>query len=507
MRALQPLAAGVPAPLLGPTARFRHPAPVAAGCALGAAVMVGAGVAYGPMAAAAALVAAIGAFVVLVRPLAGAYVLVAVVPVVSGLRRDLPVPGLRLSEVLITGLAGLLLVTVQTARARPWALVDWLALAYAAATLLLGGYDLLDRGAQLTAATIGTLIGPFQFLLLYRAVLSVIRTDEERRRAIGLLLLASVPVSLLTLAQYAGVGGLSSMLENVTGSAQLMAHAAQEDIGVRMTGPFQHWQMLAGYLFVICVICAAALLARSRPLMPRGVVAAVFALALAAMVATGTFVTVIGVAAAALILGGWYGRIERVVAGLGAAGLTALLTFGPLIQERFAYTFVTAPGADRSWFMPQSVAYRIDLWSDQLLPALSGRWLTGFGPDLPPGLSFQFTESMYLTLLFRGGVPLLLLYAGFMLALGAVALRIGRGADPLSALIGRSVFAIVALLGVLHLLEPYFVTTGLPHLVWILAALAVSAWHDQGAEERSRTRRRSTRIRHRADPTGGAAHA
>lgn len=489
---LQPLPAGLPSPLLGPVAQFRHPALVAGGCALGAGVLVGAGLAYGPAAAAGTIVVALVGLLVLQRPLVGAYLLVGVVPIVSGLRRDLPVPGLRLSELIVTGLAALLLLGVQTNRARPWTLFDWLALAYAAGTLLLGGFDLIERGAPLTATSIGTLVGPFQFLLLYRAVLAVVRTDAERRRALALLLLASVPVSLLALAQYLQVGGVAGVLESATGSQQLAAHAAREDIGSRMTGVFPHWQMLAGYLFVIVVICTAALLARQRVSMPRGALAAIALLAVAAMVATGTFVTVIGIAAAALVLGAWYGRVERVVAGLGAAGLGALFAFGPLISERVSYTFVTAPGADRSWFMPQSVAYRIDLWSDQLLPAISGRWLTGFGPDLPPGLSFEYTESMYLTLLFRGGIPLLLIYAGLMLALGGVALRIARSADPLSALLGRALFAIVALLAVLHLLEPYFVTTGLPHLVWILAALAVSALH---AERPSSTRR------------GGVAHA
>jgi O-antigen ligase len=86
---------------------------------------------------------------------------------------------------------------------------------------------------------------------------------------------------------------------------------------------------------------------------------------------------------------------------------------------------------------------------------------------------------MYLTLLFRGGVPLLLIYAGLMLALAGAAWRLARrGPRPLDALLGRVVVALVALLAILHLLEPYFATTGLPHLIWLLAALVISAQHD-----------------------------
>ncbi|MGH2745155.1 MAG: hypothetical protein ACRDN8_22230, partial [Thermoleophilaceae bacterium] len=87
--------------------------------------------------------------------------------------------------------------------------------------------------------------------------------------------------------------------------------------------------------------------------------------------------------------------------------------------------------------------------------------------------------SMYLTLLFRGGIPLLLVYGLLMLALAGAAWRLAaRSGRPSDRLLGRAVVALVALLAVLHLLEPYFVTSGLPHLIWILAALVLSGLHD-----------------------------
>jgi O-antigen ligase len=151
-----------------------------------------------------------------------------------------------------------------------------------------------------------------------------------------------------------------------------------------------------------------------------------------------------------------------------------------------AFSFSAAPGADREAFVPQSIAYRFELWTEQLLPAIAGRWLTGWGPDLPSSLSFEHTESMYLTLLFRGGVPLVLVYAALTLALAGAAWRLGaRSARPFDRMLARVMFTLVALLAVLHLLEPYFVTTGLPHLIWILAALVMSGLHDAPGRERA----------------------
>jgi O-antigen ligase/polysaccharide polymerase Wzy-like membrane protein len=467
--------AGDGARLLGRVARFRRPSLAAGVWAAGAGALVGAGLTQGPLAAGAATLIALLSLLVVRRPLLGGYLLVALVPVTSGLRRDLPLPGLRLSELIVTGLAALLLLTVERGRSRAWAGFDWLALAYAGATLGLGLYDLAQRGQPLTLEHAGTLLGPFQFVLLYRAVLTVVERETERRRALALVLLASLPVSVLALLQYAGVDAVSSRLASVTGAGQLLSF--QEAYGARMTGVFPHWQMLAGYLFVIVTVGLCALISGARAL-PTWATVAVTALAGAAMITTGTFVTAIGAVLAAIAFGIWQRRSGRVAAALVLAAAAVAVAFGPLVQQRLDYSFETAPGTDRHALVPQSVAYRLDLWTEQMLPAIAGRWLTGYGPGIPTSLSFEYTESMYITLLLRGGVPLLLVYAALMLALGAAALRLARSRGGADCVIGRGLFALVALLGALHLLEPYFATTGLPHLIWILAALCISALRD-----------------------------
>jgi hypothetical protein len=473
-------------PLLGPVAGFHRPALTTALCAVAGGAIAGAGLVYGPAVALAGVAVALCGVVVLRRPLAGAYLLVALVPILSGLRRDLPVPGLRLSELIVGGLAAVLIATVETRRARPWSLFDWTALAYCVATLVLGTAAMLDRGAPMTLEAISTLAGPFQFLLLYRAVLAVVSTEAERRRALALVLLASVPVSLIALLQFAGIGGLTDTLNSITGAEGLVVHTEEEGIEHRITGVFPHWQMLAGYLFVVVVAGLGALLAPGRGALPRWLCGAVTLLALAAMISTGTFVTAFGAVAAAFVLGAWYGRLGRVVAGLGAAAAGAAALFGSLIAERVAFSFAAAPGADREAFIPQSIAYRIELWTGELLPAIAGRWLTGWGPELPSSLSFEHTESMYLTLLFRGGIPLLLVYGALTLALAGAAWRLAAGSErPFDRMLGRVMFTLVALLAVLHLLEPYFVTSGLPHLIWLLAALAMSGLHDAPGRPRA----------------------
>jgi len=112
----QPVREGEPAG--GSAVGFRRPSLAAGLWALGAGALVGAGLTQGAAAAAAAAVVALVGLVVVRRPLLGAYLMVALVPVTSGLRRGLPLPGLRMSELIATGLAALLLLTVVSAGSR-----------------------------------------------------------------------------------------------------------------------------------------------------------------------------------------------------------------------------------------------------------------------------------------------------------------------------------------------------------------------------------------------------
>jgi hypothetical protein len=90
---------------------------------------VGVGAALGSFAGVAALAIVLTGLIVLRRPILGAFILVAVVPAASGLRRGFPVPAFRLSELLIATLSIVILTLAGKRRAVPWRTFDWLALA------------------------------------------------------------------------------------------------------------------------------------------------------------------------------------------------------------------------------------------------------------------------------------------------------------------------------------------------------------------------------------------
>ncbi len=458
-----------------------HPQLAMVGIALGASVFVGIAAAVGSFAGVAALAVIVTGLIVLYRPILGAFVLVAVVPAASGLRRGFPAPGLRLSEVLIASLSVVILLLAGKRRAVPWRTFDWLALAYVFATAGIGTFDVLHRGAQFTATDVRTMAGPLQYLLLYRAALTALSSEESCRLALRLIFLASVPVSLLAIAQRLGVPGIKSVITNITGK-DWSGDWSYRHLP-RATGPFPHWQMLGGYLFVVMLLGVGLLLEGSGRVLRKRTLVVVLGLAAVALIQTVTITPMIGVVVGALLLGFWLQQLRRLLTGLAVAGLVLGLAFGPTLHKRYVLQSGGATAALHTGnpYVPQTLAYRYSVWRDQYLPGLSGRWVSGYGPDLPPDVTWTATESMYITLLLRGGLLLLAVYGGLMWALGAAARRATyEEEDPDRRAAARVLLALVIILVPMHFVMPYFVDTGLPQLLWVLAGVALAGSYARG---------------------------
>ena len=265
-------------------------------------------------------------------PAYGALFLAGVVPAMSGLRRGLPVPGLRPSEILIAFCGSAILLAVANRRDRtPWQMFDWVALLYVLATVALGSWDLIDRGDGFGADAIGDLLGPLQFFILYRAVASVLTTSELRIKAIRWILYSSVPVSLLAILQQAGIGSFNSFLTSLTGTA---AGSDPTATGlVRATGPFPIWHSLAGYLFLVVMLGLGAYLEGSGRILGTRRLLYVLVPAVGALITTATLAPIFGALAGAALLGRAYGRMGRSILGVALAIFIVGFLFTPALSE------------------------------------------------------------------------------------------------------------------------------------------------------------------------------
>jgi uncharacterized membrane protein (UPF0136 family) len=401
-------------------------------------------------------------------------IMVALVPVLSGIRRGLPVPGFRVSELLTVLLGGAVLWMHRRRVASGLGALDWLAIAYAVATLALGGIDLLRRDAPFDSDNVSGLLGPFQFLVLFRAVALVARDPDVRAAIVRVLLLASIPPAVLAILQGLGVQPLVDFGVHLTGSD----YRGDFDLQgfVRATGPFPHWQVAAGYFLVVGVLGVAMLVRPGQTALAARFLVPVVALDTFALLRTVTAGASVALAVAGVLLATFAGRLRSPRTWLPVGLLLVVIVGGSVFAPRYSEQYRrTDKGTQAHGIVPRTIVYRYDIWKDQYLPVLEDRWLTGYGPDIPPDAKWKYTESVYVTMLLRGGVLLLFIYAAFMVKLLLEGRHLVRAGPALEAGIGSATVAIVLVLAVTQVIATYFTTSGAPQAVWTLAALVGAA--------------------------------
>jgi hypothetical protein len=414
------------------------------------------------------------AFAVALNDLIGLVLLATLAAATSGLAKGVPFPGMRFSQVLIGGVGVILLASAR--RYVRWNAFDWLALLYALGTLVLGAIDMLTLVQPFNQGTINLLLGPFQFLLLYRATVVTTRTTERRKLALRLMLWASVPVSLLAIGQQFDFPGVRSLIVTLTKNNVFAAGAT-----ARVTGPFPLWHNLGGYLFLLLLTLVALRLKSVKGVLSGRAMLIIAAIDVIALIETLDIAPVLALLVGIILVGVWLGGFSRVLIGLAIALTVAFLLFGSRLNGRFGAEFNRSPGAQRSALVPQTIQYRIDLWTQELLPLLKNHLATGYGPNLPPELAnFPFTESQYVNFLYRGGVILLGIWAAMFLAMGAAGVKSARkDEEPLQNALGATVAVGVLCLLFIQSIEAYFVDDGTPQVLWMLVGLL--SFHELGS--------------------------
>jgi O-antigen ligase len=209
--------------------------------------------------------------------------------------------------------------------------------------------------------------------------------------------------------------------------------------------------------------------------MSRRLLGGVVTLAAAGVASTVSFTPIAGMVAGTLFLLPLARRPQRWFAAVVVGGAVLAILFGPLIAGRYHEQYATYAQVKERPYLPQNFDFRIDVWTTEFAPVLKRHLTTGYGPDEPPNVVFKYTESVYVTLLLRGGLPLLVIYGALMAAL-ALRARDARDDDaPEARSVAHVVFLLVVLSVFMQTVTNYFVNSGFPFLLWVLAALLFSS--------------------------------
>jgi hypothetical protein len=407
---------------------------------------------------------------VLLRPVIGGLILVGVVPILSGMAPGVPVSHLRVSELLIGVVGTTVLVSARRRDTVAWSSLDWLLLAYGAGWAIFGTVDASTLGQHLSIADWGTVFGQLQFFLIYRAVRTALRTQAERRAAVAVLLVATVPVAALAVLQQLHIGPVVSFLTRITGGVSGPATTA--GAATRATGPFNNWAVLAGYLLpLLLVLCALTM--SGQITRHRRAAWVVGVIALTGILLTAELSAILLLCIGVVVLAAQYGHGRRALRFAGAAVVVGALVAAPFLASRLDTEFSSSAGSSRHAGVPQTLDFRWHVWTTQYVPAIAARPLSGYGADLPSSIEWPYPESQYVAYLMEGGLPLLVLFGGLALVMIKRSREAARAQDPFDQAIGRAVaFTVVAML-VMNLIWPFLSNAGLPQVLWCLLAIAV----------------------------------
>lgn len=438
------------------------PSPLLVLAAAGA-LIAGAALALDPVMGIGLFVGLIFGLVVLERPIIGAYACYLLVPITAGLRRGLPIPGAKLDEALLVGT--FILVAGFAGRTRRWGLVDKMLALFALAAFALPVGSAILLGSPMTSLGIQKMGAPVLFLLLFRLARIADFTDRQRWFALKLLFVGTIPVMLVALGQRFNIANVREGVQSVTNGDVFAQWSYQQGAAAtRATGLFENWHSLAGYLFPLFLVAVALLGQRGIAASWRKIAVAVVGVTLVGIVAAQTITTLAVAIAAAVLVGAIQGRLARTFSAVAMVTLLAVVVSGGALTQRVATQFEGSG-------VGQNIETRLDIWTQDYAEPLQKYWATGYGPEIPPDIVWEHTESLYVTLILRGGVLFLSFYFIIMFVVAAVAWEGRKSKNPLDQVICTAVFAAVVGSLAMHLVFPYLTSSGFPQVFWLLAGL------------------------------------
>ena len=270
--------------------------------------------------------------------------------------------------------------------------------------------------------------------------------------------------------QQLNIGGRASYSQASRGSDAAPAYGSTLNDVARATGPFPHWHNLAGYLMLVLLVAVSLLHEPQQRVLRNRLLVAILVPAVVALFQTASLAPLLGLIVGSVLIAANVGEATRALAWLGVA----ILTYGCVLARSQGTTRAavrSSSATNSQTIVPQTIAFRCEVWTTQFLPVIQDNIILGYGPTLPPRLFFGYQESLYITFLLRGGIILLLSYLAVMAALASRARRLTPSDDTEQRVLARAIFAAVVLLLVIDTIATYFIDSGPAPLLWTLAGL------------------------------------
>jgi hypothetical protein len=351
------------------------------------------------------LVAALMVFVA-IRPVWAAYIFLATQPFVGGIDRGRLIPLFRPSEAiqLMLTTAVLLGVVVRVIQGERLSVrFTRLDRAVALLAIVSSFWPLcweFARGHIPSSADFQSTIVLWRLASLYALFRWVVRTREQARRCLWILIVSASLLAVLAIVDSLGIWHPGGPWTPTMDSGPSTGRGGATLNSAISVGDYLSYSLGVALVFLL------------RGRQPRWLVACAVAIIVLGNLGTGQFSAWIGMLIVIVVVARAEKQTGRLLAWMGPAAVLAALVAGPVIAQRLA-------GFNGSQ-LPQSWVIRWSNVTTLYLPRLAGfRWVLGVRPDttlIPPETwrDIVYLESGYLWLFYVGGIPLVLTFIWFL---------------------------------------------------------------------------------------------
>lgn len=412
---------------------------------------------------------------VAIRPAIGAYLLIAVTPLVAGMSRGAAIPLLRPQEVLLAlVVAGLIARAVlrvrESARFRLTVTrLDVAIMLVAITSSLIPLAWMVLRGQHIARDDLLYALMVWKYYAIFLVFRAVVRSADEVRKCLWLSLGSAALVAVLAILQathHFGVDALLAKYYSYASYSEGGSAAANSRGGSTLSLP-----IAVADLMVFNLAIAIGLLRSSARRWPLVALASLFVVGVfAAAEFSGVLGLLVGCLTIALVT-----RRFRYVAVMPAALVPAALLVKTAVSTRLQ-GFQSTSGLPVSW------EGRLQHLENYFFPKLfsADRWILGIRPAarvLAPNLAngYIWIESGYIWLLWAGGIPLLLSFFYFLWRGVRAALAVFRSRVDAPSAAALGAITALSVVGVLMITDPHLTYRGSADLLFALLGIVAAA--------------------------------
>ncbi|MCZ4551794.1 hypothetical protein [Gordonia rubripertincta] len=388
----------------------------------------------------------------------------------SGTKRGLLVPGMRVSEILAIGLIFFLLLGGRMRLPNGRVAVGLAC--YALTTVSVMAFHMIGDASLGNATIVTAALGPLALFTMYVAASMARDVYDLLAHFVKYLMIASAAMGVLGLLQTASIDLVLRGTSYLTGSQRILEPLNWKVS--RSIGLFNSWHAYASFMAITLVISIAVTASGLLVFRTMYRQLAAMLLILVGLLSSVTFAMIF---LAGLIGGYILLRRGRVLLVALAAITAALLVGWSPLSPYFSGRIAEQESGVGSSILPQTVAFRIEIWNRDYLPLFYENILFGHGPIRADDSVFGYVESMYIDLLVTGGI---LLFAAFVFLLATIVFQLSPRLDPLdpdpklyaAVRWGARLFTVSLIFAML--IHPYMRDAGAAQTLVIVSALAGS---------------------------------